>query len=426
MEKSINENTSGLIKRLFSKGANFKTLTKEEVDRVGEYMNHSHTKLKNRTVILKTLRKEGALSKKELAAEIKLTPAAITKLCNEMIVEDILIETGEKKQQRAGRREILIDINYKSKYIYSINIEKYNAYFVLVDLKGDTVFSFEEELTLAHSIETILEKSILKFKESIALLKVNEDKILGIGVSLPRIFMGDKFENNKERILRYLQKVTNYSVVVKNNVKALALGELLKGEYKGSFLFVKYGPGIGSTVVLDGDIPEDNGEYFGDIGHSLIKGWQEDKCSVCGKRGCFETNVSYDRVLGLSSKKSISEFLSSAVEEGTNDNLLLKEIVETFSYKLINYYTFLTPKEVVLYGEFFNNDYFITKLRNEILNLGSLDLLKSLKVIPLNEKNVKGGGYLGIKNFFYDTGGKNDNSDNLILGLRKEAFINYG
>ena len=64
------------------------------------------------------------MSRKDIANQIGLTPAAVTMLCNDMMEAHMILEKGEmKEQKRAGRKKVLVDINYDFKYIVSVNIE---------------------------------------------------------------------------------------------------------------------------------------------------------------------------------------------------------------------------------------------------------------------------------------------------------------
>ena len=52
----------------------------------------SDIKISNRSAILRLLHEEGAMSRKQIAARLKLTPATITVIINELMSEGILVE----------------------------------------------------------------------------------------------------------------------------------------------------------------------------------------------------------------------------------------------------------------------------------------------------------------------------------------------
>jgi len=56
-------------------------------------------------------------------------------------------------------------------------------------------------------------------------------------------------------------------------------------------LFVKVGTGIGSSVIIDGEVLRGSDSVEGDIGHAKIPGVEE-TCSSCGARGCLAATAS--------------------------------------------------------------------------------------------------------------------------------------
>ena len=56
----------------------------------------------NKSQILKILQKNGAMSRKDIANQIGLTPAAVTMLCNDMMEAHMILEKGEMKEQKRG------------------------------------------------------------------------------------------------------------------------------------------------------------------------------------------------------------------------------------------------------------------------------------------------------------------------------------
>ena len=95
---------------------------------------------KNRATILQYINDHGPASRKDLADVIGLTPAAVTQICTELLREGILQETGQNVEQSgAGRKKVLLDIDYRVAYVYAINIEPEYTTIALSDLKGEQI-----------------------------------------------------------------------------------------------------------------------------------------------------------------------------------------------------------------------------------------------------------------------------------------------
>ena len=77
----------------------------------------SDIKISNRSAILRLLHEEGAMSRKQIAARLKLTPATITVIINELMSEGILVEgISVPNAGAAGRREVMVEIS-RSKHV---------------------------------------------------------------------------------------------------------------------------------------------------------------------------------------------------------------------------------------------------------------------------------------------------------------------
>ncbi|WP_039954137.1 winged helix-turn-helix transcriptional regulator [Brachyspira hampsonii] len=75
-------------------------------------MKHiTEIKSKNKKDIIKLLYKKNIMSKKRIAAELELSPSVITKLCSELIKENILVEMNRIDSKKLGRKEVEIKIN---------------------------------------------------------------------------------------------------------------------------------------------------------------------------------------------------------------------------------------------------------------------------------------------------------------------------
>ena len=103
-------------------------------------INLENVKISNRSAILKLLNDCGAMSRKDIAQRLGLTPATVTQISMKLLAAGILCEKGElEEEKRAGRRKVLIDINYTYRYVLSICIEAARTYIAISDLRGKSV-----------------------------------------------------------------------------------------------------------------------------------------------------------------------------------------------------------------------------------------------------------------------------------------------
>ena len=105
-------------------------------------------KRSNRSAALRILHEKGAMSRKRLAENMHLTPAAITKIVGEMLEEGLLLEGEVLQSSGAGRREILIDLNPEAAVALGVLINLRQAIVSAVRLDGSVIFSEESRLAV--------------------------------------------------------------------------------------------------------------------------------------------------------------------------------------------------------------------------------------------------------------------------------------
>ena len=154
------------------------------------------------------------MPRKDIAAELKLTPAAVTLLCTELLEDGILLEKGEmQEEKRAGRRKVLIDINYDYKYIVAVNIETMNTYVTITNLKGHRISQRSLNTDSAMEPEEFLRRIASECKALLWECEKNSSQVLGMGICLPGIV------NRKEGISEDTYSIWRRAVPVKKSWK---------------------------------------------------------------------------------------------------------------------------------------------------------------------------------------------------------------
>lgn len=84
----------------------------------------------------------------------------------------------------------------------------------------------------------------------------------------------------------------NVPVVLTNDANAAAIGEMLYGGAKSmkNFIVVTIGTGLGSGIVVNGEILYGHSGFAGEMGHTIAV--RDGRHCSCGRRGCLEAYVS--------------------------------------------------------------------------------------------------------------------------------------
>lgn len=346
-------------------------------------INLENVKMSNRSAILKLLNDHGAMSRKDIALELGLTPATVTLICTELIAAGILCEKGELEgEKRAGRRKVLIGINYQYRYVLAINVEASDTCVSISDLKGNCLAARNIPTDGTVDPEAFLKRLVDEGKALMWEQGIGREMVLGVGVSVPGpVDRKDGISKHAYRIWNdpvpignILRKYLEYPVVVENNVNAFAEAELIYGTGKEqeNLLFIKWGPGVGSAIIINNQIYESRNTKAAEIGHYITV--KNGKQCRCGRRGCLETRVAthsiaervrescnshsmpnlYRMVEGELSRieaRSMRQWIT-ADDEGLWK--LLDDVIEEMAMTVVNTITLLAPEKVIFYGEIFD------------------------------------------------------------------------
>lgn len=320
---------------------------------------------KNRASILKLINDNGPASRKDLAQILGLTPPAVTQICTDLMEEGVLVETGiNVSHDGAGRKKVLLDINYDAAYVYAINIEPQYTTVAISNLRGERIDS--------KQISTNTKMKPEKYLSHIADLckKLREKhpdeakKIVAVGVGITGLVEKETGISKKAygiweeevNISQTLEKTLSIPVYVENNVNAFAMAELLYGigkEYD-NLMVIKWGPGVGCSLIIDQEIYDGRRSKAAELGHFIVEKNGE-KCQ-CGRRGCLETKVSYPALCKIKpfAEKEFAKVYQNT--KGKKEGKAIDEAIDVFARSIINSATIVAPNRIILTGVLFEDE----------------------------------------------------------------------
>lgn len=270
-------------------------------------------------------------------------------------------------------------------YAIGIDIGGTNTVFGIVDKRGHIINQ--------GSIKTAAYKEINEYVENLAagvqgiIDQVGGSaNIKGIGVGAPNgnYFTGCiEFAPNLpwKGVIPLAQMLTdklNIPVALTNDANAAAIGEMTYGAARGmkDFIVITLGTGVGSGIVVNGQLVYGHDGFAGELGHTTII--REGRICGCGKKGCLETYSSATGVARtarefLETKKDASLLRELKPEEITSKDVydaaiqgdeLAKEIFE-YTGRLLgesfaDFVAFSSPEAIILFGGLTKSGKFIS------------------------------------------------------------------
>ena len=197
-----------------------------------------------------------------------------------------------------------------------IDIGGTNTAFGFVDRKGNCLFEDSIATQTHEDVDLFVEEIYNKVQK--ALKKFNNIKLIGIGIGAPNAnFYTGTIENAPnlrwKGIIHFsdiFKKYFNLPIFLTNDANAAAIGEMIYGGAKGmkDFIVITLGTGLGSGIVVNGNLLYGHDGFAGEIGHVIIT--PDGRQCACGRKGCLETYVSATGV-----KRSVYKLLADNLED---------------------------------------------------------------------------------------------------------------
>lgn len=242
---------------------------------------------------LRFIQQEKVCLRADLAKEMKLTPAAITYIINDMLKDRLVKEIGNT--DKAGRRSSSIQLDDSYYRICSVVIEKHFFRVAQFTLSG-TLINCDSFLFTPHqeSLERMerVKKEVLAMIEDVTTCQ--DRKFLAIGVAINRAMLIYRDESQAVtwddiNIENELRTITGLPVFVESTINCSVMGEQYYANYdkKNNMLLIQmYESDLEMGVVANGSLYKTRFDFAGQIGHTVID-YKGTRCE-CGKTGCLK------------------------------------------------------------------------------------------------------------------------------------------
>ena len=306
-------------------------------------------------------------------------------------------------------------------YVIGIDMGGTNTAFGLVDARG-TVLASSSIKTAKHAD---INDYIAELHEAIMrLVEENNavDKINGIGIGAPNAcyytgVIADGVNLPWPTPIPLADLITEkfgIPCVITNDANAAAIGEMTYGVARGmkDFIMITLGTGVGSGIVINGQVVYGHDGFAGELGHVIMKRTNGRMCG-CGRSGCLEA---YCSTTGVT--RTAREFLEIRTEDSLLRNIPIDEITskdvydcavqddklakEIFEYTgtilgeaLADFCTFSSPEAFVLFGGLTKSGELIMKPVREAYEKNVMTCFKGKAKIVLSEMKESDAAVLG-------------------------------
>lgn len=305
-------------------------------------------------------------------------------------------------------------------YVLGIDIGGTNTVFGIVDARGNVLASSSIKTQKHSNFNDYLEELHTEASRLIDAYDAT-DKIQGIGIGAPNAnyYTGriDNAVNLPWPSLPLAQLVSEkfgIPVAITNDANAAALGEMTYGAARGlkDFIMITLGTGVGSGIVINGQVVYGHDGLAGELGHVIIKRNNGRLCG-CGRIGCLET---YCSATGVA--RSAREFLEIRTEPSLLRNIPVEEITskdvydaavqgdqiakDIFTYTgtllgeaMADMMVFSSPEAFILFGGLAKSGDMLMRPLKEAMDKNILSMFKGKPKVILSELKEADAAVLG-------------------------------
>ena len=341
-------------------------------------------RLLNQKKILRLLYRNNQLTKQEIAQMLNISIPTVISNSRELMKQGFL-EVAGVAESTGGRKPTIVKFIPTSRYSFGIWVTKEKIRIILTDLNFKIIdeinFNMIDQL---YDFRDIIVKVSKYIRDIINNFSISPNKILGIGFSLPGTVDEDKMLlknvpnfGMKNICFNEFKDYFEFPLYIENEANASAYAEafLNFNDTKSSLVFISITEGIGTGIIVDGDIYKGFNKRAGEFGHmTIVKNGRE--CN-CGKKGCWELYASKKALLNEyrtafdDENKNLDDFLEmSKVDKKAQS--ILNTYIDFLAEGIKNIILTLDPQNIVIGGEIFSYRNLIEKrLMNKIFENNS-------------------------------------------------------
>ena len=306
-------------------------------------------------------------------------------------------------------------------YVVGMDIGGTNTVFGIVDSRGNVLATDSVKTQSFSKIEDYVEAVSSKLRPLIESFG-GVEKIKGMGVGAPN---GNYYNGTIEfapnlpwkgviPLAALFEEAIGVPTALTNDANAAAIGEMTYGAARGmkDFIMITLGTGVGSGIVINGQMVYGHDGFAGELGHTIIRRENGRLCG-CGRHGCLET---YCSATGVA--RSAREFLTKSTEPSLlrdipAENITSKDVYDAavkgdkiaqdiFEFTgtilgeaLADFIAFSSPEAIVLFGGLAKAGDYIFKPIQKAIDDNVLNIYKGKTKLLASELKDSDAAVLG-------------------------------
>ena len=395
----------------------------------------SSIRINNRYLVLDLLRRSEELTVAQISDEINLSKTTIWKIIDHFLQLNLVSLQGKAEaSEDGGKKPELYKFNENCGFVISVAFMGDSIHLALTDA-GAHVFYKEiihiQSNEKLENVITIIADFIKKWQNPESLIKKGTN-LFGIVIAASGVVDPEKGMSisasmfNSWRILSPIREMIEEHVELSapffidnyNNYHAYAEKTFGSVQDKHDIMLLNANQdGVGGGIIADDKLIRGPRFLTGEFGHMRLNPYDTETCH-CGGRGCFEQQISHDRLLkkayeGIRShgdsllangQITVLRIFEAANKGDQYARELLNPIIDWFAMGLFNANVVFNVETIIISGDYRNaGPYFLDELYKRMQNLGFVKMDKQfdIRFSLFDEEGIlRGGACYAIDHYF--------------------------
>ncbi|HEX4816755.1 MAG TPA: ROK family transcriptional regulator [Nonomuraea sp.] len=340
--------------------------------------------------ILQLIRHGTCRTRKELIEYTGLSRSTITDRVDRLIQAGYIHESGVGASG-GGRPPSMLDVAATKRLLLVADLGASHVRAAVTDLSARPLAEESAEMRIDRGPEAVLSWVRQAFQRMLDRYGRPASEVCGIGLDLP-----GSVDHTTGRVIRSflmpgwddhpvgasIGAEYDVPILVENDANAMALGEWWSSwRDTDSLILIKVSTGIGTGIVLDGQIYRGVEEAAGNIGHVRIRE-TDDRVCTCGSRGCVASLASGSALaadLGQESSRAVVRLVQAGDPTAIART---QEAGRTLGVVLATAVSLLNPGVLVLAGDMAETrEHYLTGIREIVYRRSLPYTTRNLEIV---------------------------------------------
>ena len=245
------------------------------------------------------------ISRVEIARNMSLSTATVSRLVDSLIKNDKLLEERETIPLSKGRPMKSLYFSNNERFIIGIDLGTTFIRGMLTNMNAEPIKEIEVVTESLKEPEYVLNKVVEIIERLSNTSMVKRDQIIGVGIAVAGTVNLEKgivvyspaFQWRNVKIYEYIQNRIQLPLFFDNVNRVMALGELTfgKGNNYDNMICINVGYGIGAGIIINKKLFYGTDGMAGEFGHVPVTGDNLIVCP-CGNKKCLTAYSSGDAI----------------------------------------------------------------------------------------------------------------------------------